>query len=329
MRTSKESETDQRVRAWRLVRSESLSGLWVCYALGSVERVHVGSPAPGGDPAHTRHGQPPRREGEQIRAAKPGSAGASALEAPASGQGLRRGEGPQRHAPGRRGQRGAGPRRVALRERLAERPGAPDALVTSQRPELLAFFGLPVPRLLAFFGLPADGSRAPPLPAARQALAGGPFEVSEAFDLRRALVFRGEVAGGASSLDAVRESAQRLRSLAGCGVGQWECLLVRGVRGLLLVVVPREELEEYLNAPLPPVPALLLSYGVTSVYAQAAVPSVAGEPPLSPALLLVFGVFALAEAARYAAARYHGVRLLAPLPMPSAAYGSFGSATRV
>ncbi|CAE7390256.1 unnamed protein product [Symbiodinium natans] len=70
-----------------------------------------------------------------------------------------------------------------------------------------------VPQLDCFFGLPAGGSLPVSLAAARGALVDGPFKVSEAREVGRALVFRGELKEGVANLEAMDECARRLRQV--------------------------------------------------------------------------------------------------------------------
>lgn len=193
-----------------------------------------------------------------------------------------------------------------------------------------------VPRLDAFFGLPLGGSRAPSLPAARGALMDSPLFVTEGKDLWRVLVFRVQQKDDTPIGEALKECRSRLRKACfsdteGSGAEgnrpeDWECVLVDGVNGLLLLVLPSKDLEQALLAPYDQRLFFMLCTLLSVVCAQAAAPSEPGNlPPVGSMLLAVVGA---AELMRVIAADWHGVRLGLPILLPSTAIGSFGAATR-
>eukprot|EP00931_Biecheleriopsis_adriatica_P077056 TRINITY_DN50693_c0_g1_i1.p1 TRINITY_DN50693_c0_g1~~TRINITY_DN50693_c0_g1_i1.p1 ORF type:complete len:823 (-),score=126.05 TRINITY_DN50693_c0_g1_i1:24-2150(-) len=203
-----------------------------------------------------------------------------------------------------------------------------------------------VPRLDCFFGLPASGSRPLPMAAARGALVGGPFQVSESRDLGRALVFRGVVQEGTPS-EAVDECSRRLRqatdvSSPSLGTGSassssslpkvfrkgeddWECLLVNGLSQPLLLWIPLRELEQELDPGVDQRLFFLLTTLAVVFCAQYAAPEPALGPPVGALLLSIIGA---AEISRRATAEKNGVRLGLPLLLPSPAMCSFGVCTR-
>lgn len=196
-----------------------------------------------------------------------------------------------------------------------------------------------LPRLEAFFGLPADGSRPPSLTAVRGALLDSPFRVSEARDLGRVLAFRGELqlpGGGpgdraALAVEALAECRRRLDKVSEpeCR-GRWDCFLMNGYSGQLLLVLPIQDLEATLAPPFEQRLVFMLSLGITMIYAQAAAPEVQADISwLSPPVgALVFSVVGAAELARRAAAERCGARIGLPLLLPSPAVGTFGACSR-
>jgi len=183
-----------------------------------------------------------------------------------------------------------------------------------------------LPRLDAFFGLPAGGSRPPPLAAARGALVGGPFQVFEADDLGRALAFRGELDDTVDASWAVAECQHRLWKIGPEYSGEWECLLVKGPSGLLLLVVPVRDMQEALKTSFNDQLVSLFAAGITAIYSSSSVLSPPGPDPSVGALVL--GVVGCTEIARRLTADKYGVRLSLPILLPSPAIGTFGTCVR-
>lgn len=107
--------------------------------------------------------------------------------------------------------------------------------------------------------------------------------------------------------------------------GKWECLLVNGVRGRLLVVLPRDDLVQALKPPIEQWLGFIVGVGITIMLAQAAghVAPLA-SPPVGALIMAVTGS---AELGRVALAERWGVRLSQPLLVPSPALGCFGAAS--
>jgi len=198
-----------------------------------------------------------------------------------------------------------------------------------------------VPQLDCFFGLPAGGSLPVSLAAARGALVDGPFKVSEAREVGRSLVFRGELMEGVASKEALDECARRLRQAMVSEdappevrsnaphhrrlVDDWECLLVRGKTSPLLLWIPLEDLAKELDPSFDQRLFFLLTTLATVVCVQYAAPEPGLNPPIGALLLSIIGA---AEISRRRTADRLGVRLGLPLLLPSPAMGTFGVAAR-
>lgn len=212
--------------------------------------------------------------------------------------------------------------------------------------QVLFEIGDQVPSLDCFFGLPPGGSRPLPMPSARGALLGGPFKVSESKDLGRALFFRGELEEGLQAEEALDECADRLRKAAAIApteivdVGgaanelprlsrskgdEWECLLMNGASGPMLLWLPLRELEQELDPALDQRLIYMLTVAATIVCTQLAALEPGLGPPVGALLLSIIGA---SELSRRVAAANHGVRLGLPLLLPSPAMGCFGAAVR-
>lgn len=191
--------------------------------------------------------------------------------------------------------------------------------------EILLEIDEQVPRMSAFYGLPASGSRPPSVPAVRGALLDSAFNVKEARDLGRALILRGDVAAGASPSEALDESRVKIANICKKEEGEWECLMAKGKQGLLLVVVPAEDVEEIMQPLYDDRIVCFLCIGLAAVYAQGAAPASPGVFPTVGTFLLT--IMATAEIVRWEVARRYGVRLGLPLLLPSPAVGTFGAIT--
>eukprot|EP00439_Symbiodinium_sp_Y106_P051733 s661_g6.t3 len=218
-----------------------------------------------------------------------------------------------------------------------------------------------VPQLDCFFGLPAGGSLPVSLAAARGALVDGPFKVSEAREVGRSLVFRGELMEGVASKEALDECARRLRQAMVSEdappevrsnaphhrrlVDDWECLLVRGKTSPLLLWIPLEDLakdppraqdsgfygifEDHLKFELDPSFDQRLFFLLTTLATVVCVQYAAPEPGLNPPIgALLLSIIGAAEISRRRTADRLGVRLGLPLLLPSPAMGTFGVAAR-
>jgi len=182
------------------------------------------------------------------------------------------------------------------------------------------------PRLDALCGLPASASRCPPMPAARGALVGGPFSVLEGWDLGRALIFRVKLEHGIPADKALDESRCRLCRISPEYKGELECLMLGGISGPLLAVLPVKELEQALQPTFDHWLVFLLCVGIAAIYSKGAVAAASGGA--SSMALFLFGVLGTSELVRRAAAHSYGVRLSPPFFFPSPAIGTFGAASR-
>mmetsp|Transcript_36930 Transcript_36930/g.81041 ORF Transcript_36930/g.81041 Transcript_36930/m.81041 type:complete len:721 (-) Transcript_36930:78-2240(-) len=182
-----------------------------------------------------------------------------------------------------------------------------------------------IPRLEAFYGLPIGAPRPPGLSAARGALVDGPFSITESRDLGRALVFRGELRAVQPVAEVLDDCRQRLCRIGTGYDGKWECLLVDGLAGQLLVVAPIKEVTQSLLPTFDQTLVSMLAAGIAALTAQAAAP-VVGGPTILPAGAMILAVTALAEVARRLAAGLYGVQLGPPILLPSPSVGTFGAA---
>lgn len=226
-------------------------------------------------------------------------------------------------------------------ERVVRAPAARDVLFEVEGQ---------VPRLDAFFGLPAGGPRPPPLDKVRAAIAGGIQLVDRPRDLGRALVFRGRLPEGVTSDEAFAECQRRFNELALDCEGRWECLLCKSPEeeeeGLLLLVVPAEELEEcsepFFNEIVVFLFALLFTFWplipmqlVSSFLPPSPIPLPTMQAPggsalaVSPsACVVVFGILAASELARRFVSGSLGVRVSLPFVVPSPTLGTSGIISR-
>lgn len=205
-----------------------------------------------------------------------------------------------------------------LQEALSRTLGSPDA----QR--VLAEIQEQVPILDAFFALPVGGLQPPACEEVRQVLtASCSFEVSEAHELGRCLIFRGVCARGASA-EEVLWQCRRRRLCMGCArEGDWDFLLYPASKDLLLLMVPAAELERSVKLQMDEVVVFMISMFLT-VYVLAS--SYASITSTSIAALLI-GSTILAELARRVAAKAYGIRLSMPFLIPSWATGTFGASS--
>jgi len=186
-----------------------------------------------------------------------------------------------------------------------------------------------IPPLESFYGLPVNAPRAPPMSAARGALVGAPFRVSEATDLGRALIFRGELEEGVDVTGALDECQRRLCNISPADGGrafdrkEWTTHLVTTKSGLLLVLLPIADLEEATGAKFDQRLLFFLGLGITVFYAQSSAP--VSFDVLPPVGALVLSVVGTAEMARRGVAALSGLKLNPPVLLPSPAIGSFGA----
>jgi len=68
----------------------------------------------------------------------------------------------------------------------------------------------------------------------------------KAWDLRRALIIRVQLEGDVQAAEALEESKRRLCRASPEYEGEWDCLLVDGVSGPVLTVLPADELKQAL-----------------------------------------------------------------------------------
>eukprot|EP00930_Biecheleria_cincta_P084174 TRINITY_DN73662_c0_g1_i1.p1 TRINITY_DN73662_c0_g1~~TRINITY_DN73662_c0_g1_i1.p1 ORF type:complete len:784 (-),score=120.89 TRINITY_DN73662_c0_g1_i1:33-2384(-) len=195
-----------------------------------------------------------------------------------------------------------------------------------------------VPTLDCFFGLPPGGSRPLPMSSARGVLMGSPFKVSECKDLGRALFFRGSLEEGLKADEALDECSDLLRKATAVAPAEiedarvsrskgdeWDCLLLNGVSGPLLLWLPLRELEQELD----PAMDQRLIFMLTTLASLVCTQLAAQEPGLGqPIGALLLSIIGASELSRRVAASNHGVRLGLPLLLPSPAMGCFGAAVR-
>lgn len=203
-----------------------------------------------------------------------------------------------------------------LQEALSRTLGSPDA----QR--VLAEVQEQVPILDAFFALSVGGLQPPVCEEVRQVLtASCSFDVSEAHELGRCLIFRGVCARGASA-EEVLWQCRRRRLCMGCAREEdWDFLLYPARKDLLLLMVPAAELERSAQLQMDDVVVFMISVFLT-VYVLAS----SSITSTSLAALLI-GSTILAELARRVAANAYGIRLSMPFLIPSWATGTFGAAS--
>ncbi|CAJ1334076.1 unnamed protein product [Effrenium voratum] len=192
-----------------------------------------------------------------------------------------------------------------------------------------------VPPLECFLGLPLEGCRPLPVQAARAALNNGPFKVSKAVDLGRALVFHGEIEDHVSTSAALDECKLKLLQATAVEEGyvsstskrmdRWECLLAKGTVGPLLLWIPLEDLEQEMDPSIDQRLFFVFTTLITLLCVQNAAPQPGLNPPVGALLLSIIGA---SEICRSESAKKFGIRLGLPLLFPSPAIGTFGVAAR-
>mmetsp|Transcript_99708 Transcript_99708/g.321474 ORF Transcript_99708/g.321474 Transcript_99708/m.321474 type:complete len:432 (+) Transcript_99708:2-1297(+) len=194
--------------------------------------------------------------------------------------------------------------------------------------QVLAELDGQVPKLQAFFGLPEDGSQPPPLEEVEEALAGGSFQVSDASDLGRAFVLRGNLQEGATAEEALVQCQQLVDRVPNDGKDKWECIFAKGYSDVQLVVLPSKDLKDHFRPYFDEWVVFLISIFLTVIYVQGPGPSPSSLAPSPTVCALVFGVTGIAEFARRFVAAACGARLSLPFVLPSPTLGTLGAVTR-